>query len=102
MSLTAYIAVAVIIFGAALIQSIFGFGFALTSVPLMIFFVDLPTAVVTATVVSTVSCGIQWIESRAISAREVSRRLVISALFGLRDFVLSVQKVQQYQLGLSH
>ncbi len=83
MSLTAYIAVAVIVFGAALIQTLFGFGFALISVPLMIFFVDLPTAVVTATVVSTVSCGIQWIESRAISAREVSRRLVISALFGL-------------------
>ncbi len=83
MSLTAYIAVAVIVFGAALIQSLFGFGFALISVPLMIFFVDLPTAVVTATVVSTVSCGIQWIESRAISALKASRRLVISSLFGL-------------------
>ncbi len=83
MTLSAYVAVAVIIFGAALIQSLFGFGFGLISVPLMIFFVELPTAVVTATVVSTVSCGIQWIESRAISAREVSRRLVISSLFGL-------------------
>ena len=83
MPLTAYIAVAVIVFVAALIQTLFGFGFGLISVPLMIFFVDLPTAVVTATVVSTVSCGIQWIESRAIIAREVSRRLVFSSLFGL-------------------
>ena len=83
MPLTAYIAVALIVFGAALIQTLFGFGFGLISVPLMIFFVDLPTAVVTATVVSTVSCGVQWIESRAISAREASRRLIISSLFGL-------------------
>ena len=48
-----------------------------------IFFVDLPVAVVTATVVSTVSCSIQWYESRAISARAVSRRLILSALVGM-------------------
>ena len=42
MSLAQYIAVAVIVFGAAIIQALFGFGFGLISVPLMIFFVDLP------------------------------------------------------------
>ncbi len=83
MSLTAWIAVAVIVFGAAVIQALFGFGFALISVPLMIFFIDLPTAVVTATAVSTVSCGFQWYESRAVSAREVSQRLIVSALVGM-------------------
>ena len=83
MSLVQYIAVAVIVFGAAIIQALFGFGFGLISVPLMIFFVDLPTTVVTATAVSTVSCSIQWYESRAIKGREVSQRLVLSALLGM-------------------
>ena len=83
MSLAQYIAVAVIVFGAAIIQALFGFGFGLISVPLMIFFVDLPTTVVTATAVSTVSCSIQWYESRAIKGREVSQRLVLSALLGM-------------------
>ena len=83
MSVAQFIAVAVIVFGAAIIQALFGFGFGLISVPLMIFFVDLPTAVVTATAVSTVSCGLQWFESRAVSVREISQRLVISALVGM-------------------
>lgn len=32
---------------------------------------------------STVSCAAQWIESRAIKAREISQRLVLSALLGM-------------------
>ena len=78
-----FLCIAVIVFGASIIQALFGFGFGLISVPLMIFFVDLPVAVVTATAVSTVSCSIQWYESRAISARDVSQRLVLSALLGM-------------------
>ena len=83
MSLAQYMAVATIVFSAAIIQALFGFGFGLISVPIMIFFVDLPTAVVTATAVSTVSCSLQWYESREVSAREVSRRLIASALIGM-------------------
>lgn len=83
MSIAQYVAIGCIIFGASIIQALFGFGFGLISVPLMIFFVDLPTAVVTATAVSTVSCSVQWIESRAIKARTMSIRLVTSALFGM-------------------
>lgn len=83
MSLTQIVAVIAIVFGAAIIQAVFGFGFGLISVPLMIFFVDLPVAVVAATTVSTVSCSLQWYESRAISARSVSQRLVLSALIGM-------------------
>ncbi len=83
MSLVQIIAVVAIVFGASLIQSVFGFGFGLIFVPLMIFFVDLPVAVVAATAVSTVSCSIQWYESRAISARRISQRLVVSALIGM-------------------
>ena len=83
MSLVQIIAVVAIVFGASLIQSVFGFGFGLISVPLMIFFVDLPVAVVAATAVSTVSCSIQWYESRASSARRISQRLVVSALIGM-------------------
>lgn len=83
MTLFEFAAIAVIVLGASLIQALFGFGFGLISVPLMIFFVDLPTAVVTATAVSTVSCGVQWIESRAVPARIMSQRLVVSALFGM-------------------
>ncbi|MFM7829034.1 MAG: sulfite exporter TauE/SafE family protein [Actinomycetota bacterium] len=83
MTLLQFAAIALIVFGASLMQALFGFGFGLISVPLMIFFVDLPTAVVTATAVSTVSCSIQWFESRAIRARQISVRLVISALFGM-------------------
>ncbi|MFM8777364.1 MAG: TSUP family transporter [Actinomycetota bacterium] len=83
MTLWQFAAIALIVFGASLMQALFGFGFGLISVPLMIFFVDLPTAVVTATAVSTVSCSIQWFESRAIRARQISVRLVISALFGM-------------------
>ena len=83
MSLAQYIAVAAIVFGAAIIQALFGFGFGLISVPLMIFFVDLPVAVVTATAVSTVSCSFQWYESRAVSARDVSQRLIVSAVLGM-------------------
>ena len=83
MTIAQFLAIACIVFGASLIQALFGFGFGLISVPLMIFFVDLPTAVVTATAVSTVSCAVQWIESRAIKAREISQRLVLSALLGM-------------------
>jgi len=83
MTIAQYFAIACIVFGASLIQALFGFGFGLISVPLMIFFVDLPTAVVTATAVSTVSCAAQWIESRAVKARVMSLRLVLSALLGM-------------------
>jgi len=75
--------IAVIVFGASIIQALFGFGFGLISVPLMIFFVDLPTAVVTATAVSTVSCSIQWWESRAVDVRVMSMRLIRSAIIGM-------------------
>ncbi len=78
-----FLCIAVIVFGASIIQALFGFGFGLISVPLMIFFVDLPTAVVTATAVSTVSCSIQWWESRAVDVRVMSMRLIRSAIIGM-------------------
>lgn len=78
-----FLCIAVVVFGASIIQALFGFGFGLISVPLMIFFVDLPTAVVTATAVSTVSCSIQWWESRAIDVRVMSMRLIRSAIIGM-------------------
>ena len=83
MSIQQFVFIALIVLGASIIQALFGFGFGLISVPLMIFFVDLPIAVVTATAVSTVSCAIQWWESRAVEAREMSQRLVCSALIGM-------------------
>ena len=83
MTIQQFIFIALIVLGASIIQALFGFGFGLISVPLMIFFVDLPTAVVTATAVSTVSCAIQWWESRAVQAREMSQRLVCSAIIGM-------------------
>ncbi len=83
MSLTQFIFIGVIVLVASFIQALFGFGFALIAVPLMIFVIDLPTAVVTATTVSLVSTSMQWYESRAIQVREMSRRLVLSALVGL-------------------
>ncbi len=83
MSIQQFVFIALIVLGASIIQALFGFGFGLISVPLMIFFIDLPTAVVTATAVSTVSCAIQWWESRAVEAREMSQRLVCSALIGM-------------------
>ncbi len=78
-----FLCIAVIVFWASIIQALFGFGFGLISVPLMIFFVDLPTAVVTATAVSTVSCSIQWWESRAVDVRVMSMRLIRSAIIGM-------------------
>ena len=83
MTIQQFLFIAVIVLGASTIQALFGFGFGLISVPLMIFFVDLPTAVVTATAVSTVSCAVQWWESRAVQAREMTQRLVCSALIGM-------------------
>jgi len=83
MTIHQFVFIALIVLGASIIQALFGFGFGLISVPLMIFFVDLPTAVVTATTVSTVSCAIQWWESRAVKAREMSQRLVYSAVIGM-------------------
>jgi uncharacterized membrane protein YfcA len=83
MTIQQFVFIALIVLGASIIQALFGFGFGLISVPLMIFFVDLPTAVVTATAVSTVSCAIQWWESRAVQAREMSQRLVCSAIIGM-------------------
>ena len=53
MTIQQFLFIAVIVLGASIIQALFGFGFGLISVPLMIFFVDLPTAVVTATAVPT-------------------------------------------------
>ena len=78
-----FLCIALIVFGASIIQALFGFGFGLISVPLMIFFIDLPTAVVTATAVSTVSCSVQWWESRAVDVREMSMRLIRSAIVGM-------------------
>lgn len=83
MTVQQFLFIAVIVLGASLIQALFGFGFGLISVPLMIFVVDLPTAVVTATAISTVSCAAQWWESRAVQAREMAQRLVLSALVGM-------------------
>jgi uncharacterized membrane protein YfcA len=83
MTIQQFAFIAIIVLGASTIQALFGFGFGLISVPLMIFFVDLPTAVVTATTVSTVSCAVQWWESRALPAREMSQRLVCSAIIGM-------------------
>jgi uncharacterized membrane protein YfcA len=83
MTIQQFVFIALIVLGASIIQALFGFGFGLISVPLMIFFVDLPTAVVTATAVSTVSCAIQWWESRAVQAREMSQRLVCSSIIGM-------------------
>ncbi len=83
MTIQQFAFIAIIVLGASTIQALFGFGFGLISVPLMIFFVDLPTAVVTATTVSTVSCAVQWWESRAVTAREMSQRLVCSAIIGM-------------------
>ena len=83
MTIQQFVFITIIVLGASIIQALFGFGFGLISVPLMIFFVDLPTAVVTATAVSTVSCAVQWWESRAVQAREMAQRLVLSALFGM-------------------
>ncbi|MEI8022613.1 MAG: sulfite exporter TauE/SafE family protein [Actinomycetota bacterium] len=83
MTIHQFLFIALIVLGASIIQALFGFGFGLISVPLMIFFVDLPTAVVTATAVSTVSCAVQWWESRAVQAREMAQRLVCSALVGM-------------------
>ena len=77
------ISIGLIVLFASVIQALFGFGFGLISVPLMIFFIDLPTAVVTATSVSTVSCAVQWWQSRAVKAREMSQRLVCSAIIGM-------------------
>ncbi len=83
MTIQQFVFITIIVLGASIIQALFGFGFGLISVPLMIFFVDLPTAIVTATAVSTVSCAVQWWESRAVQAREMAQRLVLSALFGM-------------------
>ncbi len=105
MQLEQYIVVACIVFFAALIQSVSGFGFALMSVPLMVLIIDLRVAVVVSALVGTLSASGQAWQSRHQRDRILTRRFIISscigAPFGLAAFVWVPQDVLKVVLGIA-
>jgi len=100
-----YIVVACIVFFAALIQSVSGFGFALMSVPLMVLIIDLRVAVVVSALVGTLSASGQAWQMRHQRDRILTRRFIISscigAPFGLAAFVWVPQDVLKVVLGIA-
>lgn len=105
MHLDQYIVVACIVFFAALIQSVSGFGFALMSVPLMVLVIDLRVAVVVSALVGTLSASGQAWQLRHHRDRILTRRFIISscigAPFGLAAFVWVPQDVLKVVLGIA-
>lgn len=105
MHLDQYIVVACIIFFAAIIQSLSGFGFALMAVPLMVTVIDLRIAVVVSTLVAVVSTSWQAWELRSERDRVLTRRFIVSsclgAPLGLAAFVWVPQDVLKVVLGIA-
>lgn len=105
MDLDQYIVVACIVFFAALIQSISGFGFALMSVPLMVLIIDLRVAVVVSALVGTLSASGQAWQMRYQRDRILTRRFIFSscvgAPFGLAAYVWVPQDVLKVVLGIA-
>ncbi|MEO5975225.1 MAG: sulfite exporter TauE/SafE family protein [Ilumatobacteraceae bacterium] len=105
MNLDQYIVVACIVLVAALTQSIFGFGFALLSVPLMVLVIDLRIAVVVSALIGTISTSGQAWQLRNQRDRVLTRRFIVAscigAPFGLIAFVLVPQNVLKVVLGVA-
>jgi uncharacterized membrane protein YfcA len=72
-----------VFFFAALVQSVGGFGFALFAVPLMALAIDLPSAVIAASVASLANVLVLAIRSLRDIDRGVTKRLNVPALFGM-------------------
>ncbi len=105
MNLDQYIVVACIVLFASCVQSIFGFGFALLSVPLMVTVIDLRIAVVVSAIVGTVSTSGQAWHMRSQRDKVLTRRFIVSscigAPFGLAAFVLVPQSLLKIVLGVT-
>lgn len=75
--------VALAAFGAAFVQSVAGFGFALLAVPVMASSLDPRVAVVVSTVLGIVSTTTQATQDREHVETVLARRLVLSSFIGM-------------------
>ncbi|MCU1392239.1 MAG: hypothetical protein JWM34_667 [Ilumatobacteraceae bacterium] len=78
-----YLVVAGAVFVSAMMTAVAGFGFGLMSVPLMSLVIDLHSAVIVSSIVAVPVNGIQTYLYRAVRAREIANRLLVTSMIGL-------------------
>ena len=83
LSTTQIAVVAGVIFVAATITAIAGFGFTLLAVPLMSLAIDLHSAVIISSIVATMSNGVQACAFRRSRDRTLANRLLVASILGL-------------------
>ena len=95
--------IAVIILLTSVIQAAAGFGFSLLAVPIMVLFIDLPQAVIIATLLGTVSNFGQAWQLRHHHDREIAKIFIVASIlgapFGLALFRYGNQNLMKALLG---
>ena len=105
MNTTHIVLVLLIIFATSIVQSVSGFGFALLAVPLMVFVIDLPSAVIISSFVGTLSNLLQSWQLRRNIERAMTKRFLLATIIGspvgLLLFVYANQSALKIVLGVS-
>ena len=105
MNTTHIVLVLLIIFATSIVQSVSGFGFALLAVPLMVFVIDLQSAVIISSFVGTLSNLLQSWQLRRNIERTMTKRFLLATIIGspvgLLLFVYANQSALKIVLGVS-
>ena len=105
MNTTHIVLVLLIIFATSIVQSVSGFGFALLAVPLMVFVIDLQSAVIISSFVGTLSNLLQSWQLRRNIERAMTKRFLLATIIGspvgLLLFVYANQSALKIVLGIS-
>ena len=105
MNTTHIVLVLLIIFATSIVQSVSGFGFALLAVPLMVFVIDLQSAVIISSFVGTLSNLLQSWQLRRNIERAMTKRFLLATIIGspvgLLLFVYANQSALKIVLGVS-
>ena len=105
MNTTHIVLVLLIIFATSIVQSVSGFGFALLAVPLMVFVIDLQSAVIISSFVGTLSNLLQSWQLRRNIEKTMTKRFMLATIigspFGLLLFVYANQSALKIVLGIS-
>jgi uncharacterized membrane protein YfcA len=98
--LSTYLICLLILILAAFAQTVSGFGFALAAVPLLSLIIEPTTAIVTATLGSTLLCATTAWTDRAHINRPALRTLTLSALAGMPGGLLLLHFLPSFWLRL--
>ena len=105
MNTTHIVLVLLIIFATSIVQSVSGFGFALLAVPLMVFVIDLQSAVIISSFVGTLSNLLQSWQLRRNIEKTMTKRFLLATIIGspvgLLLFVYANQSALKIVLGVS-